>query len=87
MSQAKYYSLRIRRDLVSKLYLQARSLNVPMTQLSDRIVADSLGQRGVARSRLATRFSVPPATINSWAAGLSGGKTNDFPSMVRMDLA
>jgi len=48
MSQAKYYSLRIRRDLVSKLYLQARSLNVPMTQLSDRIVADSLGQRGVA---------------------------------------
>jgi len=44
MSQAKYYSLRIRRDLVSKLYLQARSLNIPMKQLSDRIVADSLGQ-------------------------------------------
>ncbi len=34
----------------------------------------------------ATRFSAPPATINSWAAGLSGGKANDFPSMVRMDL-
>jgi hypothetical protein len=39
-----------------------------------------------ARSRVATRFSAPPATINSWAAGLSGGKANDFPSMVSMDL-
>src|SRR5204863_3609423 len=38
------------------------------------------------RSRLATRFSAPPATINSWAAGLSGGKANDSPSMVRIDL-
>jgi hypothetical protein len=38
------------------------------------------------RNRAATRFSAPPATINSWAAGLSGGKGNDFPSMVRMDL-
>jgi hypothetical protein len=29
---------------VSKPYLQARSLNIPVTRLSDWIVADSLGQ-------------------------------------------
>src|SRR4029077_2499937 len=40
-----------------------------------------------ARRRDATRFSAPPVTINSCAAGLSGGKGNDFPSMVRIDLA
>src|ERR1700704_5841535 len=39
------------------------------------------------RSRLATRFSAPPVTINSCAAGLSGGKANDFPSTLRIDLA
>src|SRR5437763_15949072 len=39
-----------------------------------------------ARSRAATRFSAPPATINSWAAGLSGGKANDFPSNVSTDF-
>jgi hypothetical protein len=32
-----------------------------------------------ARSRLATRFSALPATINSWAAGLNGGKAKNFP--------
>src|SRR6187551_2790856 len=31
------------------------------------------------RSRDATSFSAPPVTINSCAAGLSGGKGNDFP--------
>ena len=39
-----------------------------------------------ARSRLATRFSAPPATINFCAAGLSGGKANDLPSVVSTDL-
>src|SRR5439155_22991382 len=40
-----------------------------------------------ARSREATSFSAPPATISSCAAGLSGGKENDFPSTLRIDLA
>src|SRR5262249_20455807 len=40
-----------------------------------------------ARSRDATSFSAPPATINSCAAGLSGGKGNDFSSTVRIDFA
>jgi len=32
-------------------------------------------------------FSAPPATINSWAAGLQRReKANDRPSIVRIDL-
>ncbi len=35
---------------------------------------------GLARSLAATRFSAPPATISSCAAGLSGGNVNVFPA-------
>src|SRR5438132_8232427 len=41
----------------------------------------------LARRRDATSFSAPPATTNSCAAGLSGGKANDFPSTLKTDLA
>jgi hypothetical protein len=40
-----------------------------------------------ARSRLATSFSAPPATMSSCAAGLSGGKANDFRSTLKIDFA
>jgi hypothetical protein len=50
MSQAKYYSPKIRRDLVSKLYWKAQSLDVPMTQLVDRIVGERLGRYRTTRS-------------------------------------
>jgi hypothetical protein len=44
MSQARYYSPRVRRDLVSKLYWQAQSLEIPMTKLINRIVAEGLSR-------------------------------------------
>jgi hypothetical protein len=44
MSQARYYSPKIRRDLVSKLYWGARSLDIPMTQLVNRLVAKGLNR-------------------------------------------
>jgi hypothetical protein len=50
MSQAKYYSPKIRRDLVSKLYSKAQSLDIPMTKLVDRIVAEGLGLYRTKRS-------------------------------------
>jgi hypothetical protein len=50
MSQAKYYSPKIRRDLVSKLYWEAQSFDVPMTQLVDRIIAEGLGRYRTTRS-------------------------------------
>ena len=43
MSQVQYYSPRIRRDLVTKLYWKAQSLEIPMTKLVDHIVAEGLG--------------------------------------------
>jgi hypothetical protein len=51
MSQAKYYSPKIRRDLVSKLYWKAQLLDVPMTQLVDWIVAEGLGLYRTTRSK------------------------------------
>ena len=51
MSQARYYSPKIRRDLVSKLYWEADSKNIPMTKLIDQILAESLGRYRVERPR------------------------------------
>jgi hypothetical protein len=50
MPQVKYYTPKIRRDLVSKLYWKAQSLDVPMTQLIDLIVAEGLGRYRMTRS-------------------------------------
>jgi hypothetical protein len=44
MSQARYYSPAIRRDLVSKLYWEAQSRKIPMTKLIDQIVSEKLGR-------------------------------------------
>ena len=49
MSQVRHYSPKIRRDLVSKLYWEAQSKNVPMTKLIDQIVAESLSPYRVKR--------------------------------------
>jgi hypothetical protein len=37
--KAKYYSPRIRRDLVSRLYLEKKARRVPMTKLADRLIS------------------------------------------------
>ncbi|MBA3830642.1 MAG: hypothetical protein H0X34_01865 [Chthoniobacterales bacterium] len=50
MSQERDYSPQIRRDLVfSKLYLEAKSFEIPMTHLVNQIVAEKLGQYQVKR--------------------------------------
>ena len=51
MSQTRYYSPKIRRDLVSKLYWNAQSLSIPMTKLVDLIVAEGLVQYRIRSSR------------------------------------
>jgi hypothetical protein len=54
----KYYSPRIERQLISKLYWESRSQRIPMTQLVNQMVAEGLGRyhakrtvRVVARAR------------------------------------
>lgn len=42
MSKTKYYSPRIRRDLVSRLYLEKKARGIPMTMLADRLISAAL---------------------------------------------
>ena len=42
MAKAKYYSPRIDRDLISRLYREARAQRVPMTVLTSRILRAGL---------------------------------------------
>jgi hypothetical protein len=51
MSQTRYYSPKIRRDLVAKLYWKAQSLHVPMTKLVDCLVAEGLVEYRTGRSK------------------------------------
>ena len=45
MASAKYYSPRLERDLISRLYHQARTERVPMTALASRLVREGLAGR------------------------------------------
>jgi hypothetical protein len=51
MSQARYYSPKIARQLVSKLYWEAQSRKIPMTKLVNQIVAEGLGNYGAKAAR------------------------------------
>jgi hypothetical protein len=39
-----YYSPRIERQLVSKLYWESQSQKIPMTKLANRLIAEGLGR-------------------------------------------
>ena len=43
MSRGKWYSPQLSRELVSRLYHKARAEQIPMTQLTNRIIEDWLG--------------------------------------------
>ena len=45
MAQAKYYSPRLDRDLITRLYHQAQTERVPMTALASRLVRAGLAER------------------------------------------
>jgi hypothetical protein len=59
MSQTRYYSSKIRRDLVAKLYWKAQALHVPMTKLVDCLVAEGLVEYRARRSKRNVRQSQP----------------------------
>ena len=44
MARARYYSPRIERPLVSRLYHQAKALGIPMTALTSRLVDEGLSR-------------------------------------------
>jgi hypothetical protein len=46
LATARYYSPRLERDLISHLYLAAKSRHVPMTQLASTLIRDGLSRLG-----------------------------------------
>lgn len=59
MAQAKYYSPRLDRDLISRLYHQAQNERVPMTALASRLVRQGLADRN--RETTSVVAEEPPA--------------------------
>ena len=59
MAQAKYYSPRLDRDLISRLYHQAQTERVPMTALASRLVRQGLEERN--RETTSVVAEEPPA--------------------------
>ena len=59
MASAKYYSPRLERDLISRLYHQARTERVPMTALASRLVR--AGLTGGERASSCLVAEEPPA--------------------------
>ena len=53
MARAPYYSPRLDRDLISRLYRQAKAERVPMTALASRLVREGLAGPERETSRLA----------------------------------
>jgi hypothetical protein len=45
MAHPRYYSPRLDRDLISRLYHQARAERIPMTALASRLVREGLTDR------------------------------------------
>ena len=45
MAQPRYRSRRLDRDLISRLYHQAKTERVPMTALASRLIREGLGQK------------------------------------------
>jgi len=45
MAQTTYYSPRLDRDLISRLYHQARTERIPMTALASRLVREGLADK------------------------------------------
>lgn len=60
MAHARYYSPRLDRDLISRLYHQAKTERVPMTALASRLVREGLADEQRATSSIVAEE--PPAS-------------------------
>ena len=59
MAHARYYSPRLDRDLIARLYHQARVERVPMTALASRLVREGLADE--QRTTCSVVAEEPPA--------------------------
>jgi len=59
MAQSRYYSPRLDRDLISRLYHRARAERIPMTALASRLIREGLANEDRTLSSLVAEE--PPA--------------------------
>jgi len=62
MAKAKWYSPKLRRDLVTKLYFRAKAERIPMTRLADRLIEEALERPSFVHEDLTTRVAEEPPT-------------------------
>jgi hypothetical protein len=60
MSQAKWYSPRLRRDLVRRLYFRAREKRIPMTRLADQLIEQALSRGESDNHEITLRVAEEP---------------------------
>jgi len=62
MIQTKYYSPRLRRELISPLFHAAKSKGIPMTALASRLVAEGLYRMAEESEPVCIVAEEPPGT-------------------------
>ena len=62
MHQSNWYSPRLRRDLVTRLYFRARAEGIPMTRLADRLIEEALARPTIAYREFTPRVAEEPLT-------------------------
>ena len=62
MARTKYYSPRLRRELIAPLYHTAKSKGIPMTALASRLVAEGLFRMAEEDEPVCIVAEEPPET-------------------------
>jgi len=62
MPRTKWYSPRLRRDLVTRLYFRAREEGIPMTRLAERFIEEALARTRAIHEEPALRAAEEPPT-------------------------
>jgi hypothetical protein len=60
MPKSKWYSPRLRRDLVTRLYFRAEAERIPMTRLADRLIEEALARPAVVHEEFTSRLAEEP---------------------------
>ena len=62
MARTKYYSPRLRRELISPLYHASKARRIPMTALASRLVAEGLRRMAEDSEPVCVVAEEPPGT-------------------------
>lgn len=57
MPRNKWYSPRLRRELVTQLYFRAKAEGIPMTRLADRLIDEALSRPAIVHEEFTSRVA------------------------------